>query len=520
MGSSRHPEFSEIGGTQRGPLSQVMLPRIAVPLAVIALLGMSCTEPPLDPPHNLHEYTQMMVSHRNAFPRKTIQMKNMQRVLDSDLSAKQRLGSLELLMHLRSDSAADCERLSLILSEPENPGDPDQFKLQRAVLSFLLQQNYPDLAGYVVPALGQANQDPQLRESILEWLMRNPSPKILSEIVRLWSEEPSVTGTNEPRFRHIVERVTGRTWDEALLGGINSRQSFARGRALEILTARMASPVLKKRIMTIHPETDAMAALQSFIETFGYLPSKRAEFATLVTVFRTRLEMIRDVSRLQEQWGEDYGYVFKVRDFHLLSRLSRDPLRSMLRRTQLILELSVALAKRQHVQHRPGAGTMGRFYTDRFDAQARYLGISDLWNLYLLDEMLARPRIQLALRIMADRIRSEPGAARHGLVFYQHGQAEAVLYPPPEEISDGSGAQPVSQRMLREGRDSLCRFYTHFEKVHNSDKAGPNVDELKSAASGEYYGLILTSVNEYAFCAHYYTPDGRVVSLGKFPFPR
>ena len=95
--------------------------------------------------------------------------------------------------------------------------------------------------------------------------------------------------------------------------------------------------MLKQRILSANPQSEAMASLQSFQENFDYLPSNRAEFAAVATLFKTQLAMIRDASRLAWRWRDEYGYVFNVRDFHLLSRLVRDPLRPILRRTRLVL---------------------------------------------------------------------------------------------------------------------------------------------------------------------------------------
>jgi len=489
---------------------------LAVTVIATLLLADGCTQPTPTVPHSLAEYSQMRRTNPKAYPVKTLRMKNLQRVLDNELPTQQRVDSLNLLLYLGAEGPEVTNRLSQVLAQPDCP-----YEIHDAVLAHLMEQNHPGLAAYVVPALAQGNQDPRFRDAILDWLMRNPSPDVLGQIVKLWAEEPAPTGPNEPRFRHITERITGRKWDEALIAGINSRRSFPRGRALEILASdRVPHTMLKRRILQIHPETEAMAALQSFAETFDYLPSNRAEFAAVVTIFKTRLDMISDVARLAEQWRADYGYTFNIRDFHLLSRLARDPLRNMLRRTQLILEISRSLGTRQHVQYSAGPSPTGRAYTDQFGLQVHSLTLADLWNIYLLNEMLNRPRMQLALRILADRVRSDPTSPTNGLVFYQNGQAEAVLYPAAEATGTVSGLQPVSKQMVTAGRDSLCRFYTHFERVENADKAGPNSDELADSEKGSYYGLILTSVDQYSFCAHYYSPAGRIVSLGKFPFSR
>ena len=64
----------------------------------------------------------------------------------------------------------------------------------------------------------------------------------------------------------------------------------------------------------------------------------------------------------------------------------------------------------------------------------------------------------------------------------------------------------------------MCRFNCHFEKADNTKRAGPGPEEIRDAMLRNYYGLIITSVNEKVFCAHYYNPDGLVVSMGTFRF--
>ncbi len=476
--------------------------RALLVLFVAALLTGSCAQPPPALPHSLAEYETMRTASRQSYPRETILLKNLQRVLDGEQPTGQRVASLQLVLHLGARDPSVRHRLSAILTQQDSP-----YELHHTVLSFLLANDYPGLAAYVVPALARADQDPQLRDAILQWLMRHPSPEVLSEIVNLWANEPSPVSVNEPRFRYIIEQISGTDWQEALLAGINSSESFERGRALEILARRLPVEWIKRRIMELQPKSQPMAALQSFMETFDYLPVRRTEFAAVATVFGMRLEMISDAARLQTEWRHNYGYRFNIRDFHLLSRLARDPLRTMLRRTQLILELGQALATRQHVRYSARRKGRGRAFTDRFGLQIESLSNSDLWNLYLLNEMLNRPRVQLALKVMADRNRAGTDESRSGLLFYEHGQPEAMLYPPE-----------LTSRMTRDGRDALCYFRTHFQKVYNTAQAGPSAEELQEATQSNHYGLILTSVNEYAFCAHYYNPRGLVVSLGKFPF--
>ncbi len=63
----------------------------------------------------------------------------------------------------------------------------------------------------------------------------------------------------------------------------------------------------------------------------------------------------------------------------------------------------------------------------------------------------------------------------------------------------------------------MCRFITHFDKIQNAERAGPTAEELRNAAEGNYYGLVMTRTGKNSFCAHYYSPKGKVISLGEFP---
>ena len=105
-----------------------------------------------------------------------------------------------------------------------------------------------------------------------------------------------------------------------------------------------------------------------------------------------------------------------------------------------------------------------------------------------------------------------------GLVFYENGQAEAKLYAPDRSAGENDMAYVPTKRLIGDGRDSICRFVAHFEKVSNISLAGPTRNELLEARSQDYYALVLTSTSERRFSAHYYNPRGQVVSLGLLPF--
>jgi len=491
-----------------------MKPAILSAIFATTFLAAGCPAPPSAPPVSPAQYRKM--SHRReSYPKQVILMHNLQRVFDADLETAQRVDSFALVAMIGSDDPQVAGQLASVLADERTPE-----QLHRKVLAFLLKSDYPGLAAHVVPVVAQAGRDSDLREAILGWLARHPTPAVLAEVVKLWAAEPSITGPNEPRYRGIVENISGRSWDETLLGSINTPVFFARGSALEVLAARMPAAVLRFRISQLVAKTDACKALQAFIDRFEYVPTTRADFLATVSIHKTRPEMLSDAVRLSTAWTEDYGLKFNIRDFHLLSRLARDPLRTNLRRTQLVLEISRAFSSRTHTHGRPAGSEARGDYNDDFGSQVDRLTMSDLWNLYLLNEMLSRPRIQMALGIMAERDRADRRGAWGGLVFYENGQAEAKLYQGSRQSGENDLAYSPAKRFMIDARDSLCRFHGHFEKLDNSARAGPDAAELSDAKNGNYYGLILTSLLGDAFCAHYYNPSGCVISMGQFLFRR
>ncbi len=144
--------------------------------------------------------------------------------------------------------------------------------------------------------------------------------------------------------------------------------------------------------------------------------------------------------------------------------------------------------------------------------------MGDLWNLYLLNEMLTRPRVQRALKTVAAQRQANDRSWEGGLIFYKSGQAEPILYPAADVPGDSGLAFNLSHRGRIDARDAMCRFMVHFGKVNNAGQAGPNQAELRDAETNNYYGLVLTSVDKDSFSGHYYNPTGVVISLGKFPF--
>jgi len=457
------------------------------------------------------EYKQMGRADRVRYQPGFLVQYNLTRVHNAELKESQRLDSLKLVEHItKTDSIAlepsSLADLATLLRDEANTPKA----LREEVLKFLLEENYPDLASHLIPLIGRLDTlDPTMRSLVLNFLEKNPNSQMLEHIVRSWAREQDLSPKGEQGYRNVIKQISGQPWQQALMDQLNSPAFGARAEALEILNARMPAAELREALLAMTPQADTVAALQFYIKTFDYLPARREELVSSVILYKVRRDMLPDAARLSLEWTRNTGYNFNIRDFHLLSRLARDPLRSNLKRTNLVIDLGKQLKTRPHVK----AGQN----RDNFWLQVENLTLADLWNMYLLNEMLSRPRVQTSLKFMADGDLADVRSAWGGLVFYQNGQAEAILYPFDANAASNDQVYQPTERLITDERDALCRFIGHFERLDNADRAGPTQAELDDAAMLNYYGLSLTRVDKTHFAAHYFNPQGVVVSLGKFP---
>ncbi len=485
---------------------RILKTKILIVVFAAAFMG-GCAPTTSSIPTNLKQYQALQGRDSESYPDYVIVQHNMARAMESEIPAEKRVESLQLVNRIGVSDPDIGGQIASILSEKNCPP-----RLQKAALEFLLSQGHPGIAEHVVKLLPQAEPGSDLRREILRWLTRHARPDVLSEVVSLWAQEPSKSGPNEPLFRQIVERITGNKWDAALIDALNSSDFKARGSAIAILHRRVSQRELRRRIMQINPVTDACRAIKIFAARFNYIPSGREGLIAAVTIMKTQDNLLGPADRLADKWSSDYGYRFDIRDFHLISHIATDPLRPDMRRTQLILELTRSLTRREHV-YPPSLGRRASFAR-----QADMLSMPDLWNLYLLDEMLSRRWMRKALKLTARRDRRDESTAWGGLIFYENGRATAKLYEPSRQGSSDDKTYTPSSKMEIDGLDALCRFCTHFEKIDNASRAGPTKQELRRAQNENFYGLVLTSLSERKFCAHYYNPEGNVISLGVYYF--
>jgi len=466
------------------------------------------------PPASLREYEQAQAASTHPYPDRTIVLHNVRRVLDPQLGESERVESLGVVARLGQGNAEVQDQIATLLTDDSCPE-----ALRSGVADILLKSDHPGAAAHVLKTLPALRTDSPMKQHLLDWLSRHPTPAVLAEVVKLWGQEESTTSIDEPRYRQVVERLTGKAWDQALLDALNTRGFRARGSAMAVLSARRPRADLVRRIGALSAKTDAVAVMQYYLQVFDYLPTSGRSMLQCVWVYAKDPSGFDGASKLASAWRTSYDYRFDVRDFHLVSRLSRDPLRKNHQRSELILRLARSLLKRRHVR-RKVAQPVGLYdFSDQFGKHVESLTMADLWNLVLLDEMLARPRVRSALQVVCERDRADTRSAWGGLVFYEAGQAEAKLYPPSYDYAPSDQTYRPTLQATQDGRVALCRFHGHFEKVDNTDRAGPTAEELQAIRQENVYGLVLTRLAEGAFCAHYYNPKGIVISLGSFPFP-
>ena len=479
-------------------------------LAGVLACGCATKQPPV--PHNLADYDKLRQRNPQAWPPQTIVARNLARVADPDLPKPERLASLNLVMHLSGEDPTAVASLGQIAAGAELPPE-----LKETAYAFLSDK------GHRI-ALGPAGVpgSPELRRTVLTQLLRKPRQQDLTKVVKFWAHERSTTGPNEQLYRHAAETIAGTEWDRALLNAINAEKFAARGSAIAVLARRMPISLLRARVAEVRPRSLPFKALKKFLNTFDYLPTSGVEFYSTTMAYYKQSEVLAGAARLYGHWHDNYGYNFNIRDFHLLDGIAKDPLRTDLRRTQLILEVGRACNARRHVRHKPSAPGAEDDYVDRFWLQVDSLTMADLWNLYLLNEMLRRPRVQLALWVISAHDRRDTTKPYGGLVFYRSGLADPTFYPyeKGEKVPVNDLVYFPPQRAKRDRRNALCRFHGHFEKAGNAARVGPTSGELRDARLNNYYGLVLTSISDQEFCAHYYNPRGVAVSLGVFPFRR
>ncbi len=479
-------------------------------VAVVALAAAVGMAAQTGPPVNLREY-QEQASAGRGYPLVITAQFNLQRVLDNDLETDLRVASLALVVKLQAPIPETTKILASVLTDQATPT-----VAREQMLKLLLDNPPEDVVELVLAVLNSPGVSPNMEQTLLDWLEIYGSRQMLARVVKLWSSKPP-DGPNELRYRQVVGRIGGKPWDEVLFEAMGWSQFYARGSAQVILASRLSPAEYRARITGIRPSHECIAALQTFIRGYDYIPATKAELLKMVTVYVDERGTMEATSALYRRWRAADGYAFDIRDYHLLGALARDSQASSVSRAELVAELAQTLASRRHVPHYFG-GTGEPDFDAGFRRAERDLTMADLWNLRLLNELLSRPDIQAGLRVLAAKDLDDTSGAWGGLVFFERGRANAKQYPPAVLDVPDDLVYPPTDRLVTDSLDSLCRFITHFENVNNSQRVGPTPQELADARASDYYGMTITRLDEDRFTAYYFNPDGIIVSLGVYNF--
>jgi hypothetical protein len=399
---------------------------------------------------------------------------------------------------------------SEVLMDKQTP-----LEVRTALVEMLLTKQDPAWAGQFVTILPQLAPQSPLRAKILDWLARHPGPAVLDEVVKIWAAQKA-TGPDENNYMEMISRLSSKPWDKALLETMNSPECSSGPWAMQILCARMSMPALRERIQSLQAQTSGMRATQAFLKQFDYLPATPIEFQAMTAIYTAHPDSLNAAAKTYRQW-QGQGYVFNIRDYHLLDKFGSESARKMMTREQLVKAIQQHLQAVEHIHVKASPATT-KPLADDVASNLDRLTMGDLWNVCLLAEMLSRPRTQAALRVVARQDMEDTKAARGGLVFFRAGEADAMLYRESPDAGENDLTYIVSSKAFSDGLESLCRFAAHFEKDENAGRAGPTAQELTVAADDNCYGVIFTSVSAKTFCAHYYNPRGVVISLGAYPF--
>ncbi len=497
-------------------------------LLVACILGTGVTVWAIDPPVTVAEYEASLARqeayrqnnrgasssnprHGRTYPPVVLAKHNLQRAMDPDLTAEERTASLELAIYLDAPTSEAMAILAMIMADPETPA-----QLQQRILEHLLDNEYGDLTQFVVASLSQPEISESMKRTLLIWVQNNADETLLGDIVKAWADQPA-GGSNEDLYRSLTELAAGSTsWSQVLWDGLTRPSFKAKGSAFEILRTRLTADQFAQQLRLQEQAHMSIATLQAFLRGFNYIPNDRDEMLQAVYLYASEKDLINSAARVYRSWHTADNYAFNIRDLHLMGQLGLDANAFTYTRAQLRADLAGTMADNEHVpQYSGGEGEID--YDARFHVVDSGLTMADLWNIWLLEDYLSQEQTKRQILLLADEDLQNTATPFGGLLFLEEAKVEGRQYAAKAGANEASDQRYVaSDRLKADARDALCRFVCHFDAMDNSRRVGPTPGELDDAAEGNYYGLSITRLSKSSFTAHYYNPDGEVVSLGVF----
>jgi hypothetical protein len=450
--------------------------------------------------------------HGRDYPPVVIAEFNLQRATDTSLTDEERLESMRVVRAVNAPVTSDTDVLRQMLVNPETPD-----ALKSEVMAYLETSGSTTSSRFVASALTNPNVSADTREELLAWASSTGGSDMYAEVVKIWATQP-VGGDNEQVFEDLVEELSqNESWSAALVESLGTKGFMAKGSALEVLATRLSHDQFAAEIRAARPAHISIATLQTFLSTFDYIPQTRDELVRAVSLFKDERESFDQVAALYRKWNRADGYTFQITDYPLLKELVRNPGAVDTSRVRLMADLTSKMKDLRHQPHYTG-GDSSANYNNRLYELKDDLTMADLWRISLLMDLLNRPSVRAGLEYLADRDEADTTTAWGGLLFYEGGNIEARRYPPLKEGADNDLAFRPTERMLSDADGAIGRFVCHFDDTDNANRVGPTRAELASAAVNGYAGMTITRLDEDNFTAHYFTPDGDIVSLGTYTF--
>ena len=434
------------------------------------------------PPTTVAAVERAGASGRQTYQPERIALYNLRRVQDERLDAAARIASLSVVLHEVGAHPWYLSELATVLTAGRAPAP-----VRRAVLGVLAAQDDPQAEPFVLQTLC-AGEGGAFQQGLLDWLTRHPHPAWLADVVCLWSRSDLSDDATEVRFRRAVETMSGRTWSQALLDGLNRPDFTARSSALAVLGARIDREDLKRRIAAVEPRVVAVEALRYYITRGDYLPSG-AELLTAVETYVARREQLDAALDVAGAWTAAGGYTFALGDVHLLAGLADDEALRSGRRGPLLSRLGGRLRLQARRAAVPVAGAGAATPLEKLSTAA-------MVRLCLLGAMLERPGLAGGL---ARRCRPD-GGAWGGLVVLDDGAAAVRLYASASPA--GAGPYEPSALMVQDARFALAHLHGR-PAAAALDRLGTPGVELWIAGPGQ-------------LAAVYHEGDGTRVPLGVF----
>jgi hypothetical protein len=157
------------------------------------------------------------------------------------------------------------------------------------------------------------------------------------------------------------------------------------------------------------------------------------------------------------------------------------------------------------------------------DGRPAEIGLVDLNRISELRKWLAGPDVRKSFgAIIREDIDKYEASELGGAIKISGDGLENVVGEPVPTFNNGSHNASQSIRDIQSV--SIATYHLHATAVEDGAYAGPSGNQfvvggdISVAKMGRANSLVITSIDGNHFCAHYYSPEGDVVFLGRYEY--